>query len=219
MFQSFHLRTTAVTLLVFVLVCFYGCTGCGKHTDQSQAYNFAEIKGQVSEQNQVNTIRRWLFIGADGRKAAISEVVTVTDLWGHKSSETRFLHEYLYNDSLFVFDSGDSTCFQLAMANAGFPELNLLPYSAWWLFVNPGKNENIHADTITICGYNCIKKRIDNGFLWTFGDNSMAIESISIGFSRTESITRIVNDTILPKGIFIHPLGYRELIPAGEKSL
>lgn len=218
MIQSLNHRTTAVILLVSVLVCIYTCTGCTKHSDLSPGYNFAEVKGQLSEQNQINTIRRLIFIGTDGRKAAFSEIVTLTDLGGHHSSETRFLHEYLYNDTLFIFDSADSTCIRLALANTGFAELNLLPFSAWWIFTDPGKSESTSSDTLTICGFNCKKKSIGNGYLWKCADNTMAIETSSEGFSRTESIIRTVSDTILPKGIFVHPLGYRELVPAGPNN-
>jgi hypothetical protein len=214
MIQALNHATLKVTILVSILVYIVGCIGCNEQTKQSPPYKFAEIHGQVSGQNQVNTISRLLFIGPDGRKAVVSEIKSVTALWGHKSAETRFLREYLQNDSLFIFDSGDSTCICLSVADAGFSELNLLPLSASWLFFNPVESENTKTDTLAICGYSCTKEHIAGGYLWIYGNTTMAIETINQEINHSERITRCVNDTIFPEGIFNHPLGYRKLVPA-----
>ena len=213
MIQALNHATLKVTILVSILVYIVGCIGCNEQTKQSPPYKFAEIHGQVSGQNQVNTISRLLFIGPDGRKAVVSEIKSVTELWGHKSAETRFLREYLQKDSLFIFDSGDSTCICLSVTDAGFSELNLLPLSASWLLLYTWESENALADTLTICGYNCKKMLISNGYLLIYGNTTMGIETLSQGIRHSERITRCVNDTILPEEIFIHPLGYRELVP------
>lgn len=213
MLLTINHRTFNHGVLVFILVFIGGCKGRDEQTKHSPTYNFAEIQGQISETNQINTLRRWFFVGSDGSKAVVSKINSITDLTGHKSYTTRYLHEYLQNDSLFIFDSGDSTCICLALANAGYMELNRLPLSASWLFFKYHKSERKLTDTLTICGYCCNKQNITNGYLWVCGNEPMAIETLNQGISRSERIIRCVNDTILHNGFLEHPLGYRELLP------
>ena len=213
MIQALNHRTFIVAILVSVLAYIVRSSGCNEQAYQNTSCKFAEIQGQVSEPNQVSKIRRWLFVGQDGSKAVVSEINSITEFSDYKSSVTHYLHEYLYDDSLFVYDSSDSTCISLVLEDVSYMELNLFRLSASWLFFNAGKSNNTLTDTLTICGYGCKKMRISDGYLWVSGNESMAIETLNLGISHSERITRYVNDTILPEWFLKHPSGYRELTP------
>ncbi len=213
MIQALIHRILKVAILVSVLASIVGSSGCNEQACQNTSCKFVEIQGQFSEPNQVSKISRWLFVGSDGSKAVVSEINSITEFSDYKSSVTHYLHEYMHDDSLFVYDSSDSTCISLILEDVSYMELNLFPLSASWLFFNTGKSDNTLTDTLTICGYGCKKKRIPDGYLWVSGNESMAIETLNQGICHSERISRYVNDTILPDWFLKRPSGYRKLTP------
>lgn len=213
MFHSTVSKSFLIAILGVVSVFIGACGRFNEHKNLRPIYKYAEVKGNVTEGNQINTISRWVFVAQDGSKAVVSEINSVTHFSGQQTSSMRYLREYLHDDSLFIYDSVDSTSIRVALSDPEFKEFNLLPLSASWLLLNHIKSEKSNTDTLTICGYCSKKEIISTGYLWVSGNLPMAIETLNQGIHHSERIVRCVDDTILPKGVFKQPLGYRELVP------
>lgn len=214
MLSAFLNRFVFVFTLALISVINSGCRdNSADHKDAGFAY--AEIQAQVVEVGRESMIKRILYISPDGNKAVFSEIRSESGLSGYKTNTLRFLREYLVMDSVFMYDSGDSTCVALAVTDLAEAEIYSFPFSAVWLLYHKGNTSNSNnTDTSTIAGFLSRKEPLANGYLWIQGDQPVAIELNKNGNIRSERITKYKTDTILSEGLFRQPFGFNRLVPS-----
>ncbi|HPG34062.1 MAG TPA: hypothetical protein PLM34_09415 [Lentimicrobium sp.] len=178
---------------------------------------FAQLKGQLSDGEQQIRIERYLATRAQREMAVISKIETKNTLSGHPSLSVRYIRDYFDGDSLYIYDTADSSCMVLAAKDISPQNFEAFPYTAWWLLISPEvKSEPDSADLKFIAGYKCKKTCIKGGVLWNYEQQPMAIETINNGFLHNEIVTIFVTDTIVQDSLFIRPSGYRRIAPYRE---
>jgi hypothetical protein len=210
--SAFLNRFVFVFTLALISVINSGCRdNSADHKDAGFAY--AEIHAQVVEVGRESMIKRRLYISPDGNKAVFSEIRSESGLSSYKTTTLRFLSEYREKDSVFMYDSGDSTCVALAVSDLAEAEIYSFPFSAAWLLYYKGNtSDSIKTDTSTFAGYLSRKHTVVDGYIWMHGDQPLAIELNKNGNIRSERITKYKTDTIFSEGLFRHPLGFSRLV-------
>ena len=216
MLSAFLNRFVFVFTLALISVFNSGCRD--NSADYKNAgFAYAEFQAQVVEVGRESIIKRRLYLSPDGNKAVFSEIRSESGLSGYKTTTLRFLSEYLESDSVFIYDSGDSTCVALAVSDLSEAEIYSIPFSAAWLLYYKGNTSNsIKTDTSTLAGCLSRKQPLADGYLWIHGNQPVAIEINKNGNIRSERIIEYNADTILSEGLFRHPLGFSRLVPSDE---
>lgn len=214
MLSAFLNRFVFVFTLALISVINSGCRD--NSADYKNAgFAYAEIQAQVVEVGRESMIKRRLYISPDGNKAVFSKISSESGLSGYKTTTLRFLSEYREMDSVFMYDSGDSTCVALAVSDLAEAEIYSFPFSAAWLLYYKGNTSNlIKTDTSTIAGCLSYKQHLDDGSIWIHGDQPVAIEINKKGKIHSERITKYKADTILSEGLFRHPFGFSRIVPS-----
>jgi len=213
MFSACH-RTLFAFALLLISVLNCGCTGNSSNPN-TMSFAYAEIQAQVVEVGRESLISRKMYISPDGDKVVFSEIISETGLSDYKTTTSRFLGEYLKNDSVFMYDSGDSTCIALAVSDLAEAEIYTFPMSAAWLLYHKVHNSNsIETDTLTIAGCVSRKELVTDGHMWICGHQPIALETNKNGNIHSERLTRYKSDTILNESLFRQPEGFRKMLPS-----
>jgi hypothetical protein len=209
-----HTKLFSLAALMLISVINSSCTGnTGNRT--KLIFTYAEIHASIIDARREILIKRRIYISPDGDKVVFSEISSETGLAVYKITTSRFVSEYLKNDSIFMYDSGDSTCVVLADSDLAETGIFTFPMSAAWLLYNKVNTSNvIKTDTSTIAGCLSRKELVANGYMWIYGQQPVAIETNKNGNIHSETITRYNADTILSESLFRQPLGFRRLLPS-----
>lgn len=149
--------------------------------------------------------------------AVISKIETKKMLSGQPSLSVRYIRDYFDGDSLYIYDTADSSCMVLAAKDISPRNFEAFPYTAWWLLISPEvKSKPDTSDLKIIAGFKCGKSSIKGGLLWNYKQQPMAIEAINNGFLHNENVTIFVTDTIVQDSFFFRPSGYRRIAPYRE---
>lgn len=191
---------------------------CKRQTNAMESgYSFAEIQARLTQGNRQLEIRRRMITDPSGLKAVFSEISTFTQLSGFETTTQHLLCEYLVGDSVFIYDSGDSTNITLSVHDIRDVDTDLFPGSAAWLLIYQSvKKTTSKEDTTNIYGLPCRKELIEGGDIWIYDKQPIAIETSRNGFSHSEKVTMFVTDTVFPESHFRHPQGFRKLIPSDK---
>lgn len=153
----------------------------------------------------------------DGLIVVNSTLSTSIGISGDKTITVRYLSEFADGDSLFSYDTGDSSFLAIALSDITNKEITALPYSAYWLICNSGISETTgQTDTMTIAGYHCQRFLAGKGFVWMHDRQPMAFESSFSAGSHYEKVIKFVPDTLLPAGCFKQPPGFRKIAPTND---
>ena len=153
----------------------------------------------------------------DGLIVVNSTLSTPIGISGDKTIAVRYLSEFAEGDSLFSYDSGDSSFLAIALSDITNREIAAFPYSAYWLICNNGISQTTgQSDTMTIAGYHCQKFQSGNGFIWMHGRQPMAFETNFSAGSHYEKVLKFVSDTLLPDDCFKQLPGFRKIAPTND---
>ena len=178
---------------------------------------YAEINAHITDGDREYLITRQLFTNSGGEKAALSHIQTISGIADYSSESLRSLYEYLKNDTLFIYDSGDSTCLTLPTNDLTDSDVYNFPASAaWLLWENKSNSMSNGSDTLHIAGCIAQKVPVNNGFIWIWDNQPLAIELSSNVNQRSERVTRLAVDTAINNKIFIQPSGFRQMLPLEE---
>jgi len=178
---------------------------------------YAEIKAHITDGDREYLITRQLFTNSRGEKAALSHIQTVSGIADYSSGSLRSLYEYLKNDTLFIYDSGDSTCLTLPINDLTESDVYDFPLSAaWLLWENKSNRKSNSSDTLHIAGCIAQKVPVTNGFIWIWDNQPLAIELSCKENMRSERVIRLAVDTAINNKIFIQPSGFRQMLPLEE---
>ncbi len=214
MFLACNTKLCSLVALLLITVVL----SCCKENSVSQKnirFTYAEVQAHVVEVGRESFISRKMYISPDGKKVVFSEIRSETGFSDYKTTTSRFLSEFLKSDSIFMYDSGDSTCIALAVSDLAQTGINAFPFSAkWLLFYSVNASNSINTDTLTIAGCLSRKDVVANGYIWICGQQPVAIETNIGGTIHSERITKYKPDTILSESIFRQPLGFRRILPS-----
>jgi hypothetical protein len=176
---------------------------------------YAETQARMVINNRESVIKRKLYCSADGVKAVYSDIETTTDISGYKTTGRRTLSEYLIGDSLFIFDSDDSSCMVGTISDFSEANFDFFPLSAAWLLNTKGNDAKpLESDTMTIGGLICRKELLADGSLWKHDNQPMARRANTKNVSYNERVMYCVSDTGFDAKIFMFPIGYSRIVPS-----
>lgn len=213
-----HLTSfTRILLPVVVFLIAAACRYQAKKTGFTAETLYAEYKGSNTAGSITSTIHRKLFLTGWGeRRLVISEISRITDMGSFRMSSSRKLTELRINDTLFCFDSADSTFWRISLAEAEKLNEKEFPFSALWLLKswNIGNTPLIPENNET---YNDLKKVKSGEKLITLrGELPISAHSAGPDNICTEELVKIVTDTLLSDELFRLPAGYRLLRPSTD---
>jgi len=211
--SAFHSKTVAIIALMVISVINTYCTG-NSVSSKNTRFVYAESQAHIVEAGRESLINRKIYTSPDGIKLVNSDIESEAFLSGIKTTVSRTLAEYLIGDSLFSYDSGDSTFLALSVSDLDDCDLRFFPMSAAWLLRSHESNEKSYQkDTLTIAGYTCKKILTSCGCYWIFGNQPMARMGNTGNCNFDESVIRCSTDTNLDDRLFVQPSGFRKVIP------
>jgi len=128
---------TSLTRILLPAVVFFLAVACrnqARKTGLTTKTLYAEYKGNKTTGSISSTIHRKLFLTDWGEsRLVISEISRITDMGSFRMSSSRKLTELRINDTLFYFDTADSTFWRVSLEEAKKLSEKELPLSALWL--------------------------------------------------------------------------------------
>lgn len=204
----------AYASLVAILLLTSGC-GLGKQKHAvagAKRYLYAKIKGEMLVQGRKYRVDR-VFLADDslGVKMVSSYIVAVENIEGYATEFAKQLNEFCHNDSLYVFDSSDSTLMTLRLDEFQSLGIKLLPYSASWIFgcsITEQQTSPVVVDT-SCFGLPC--KHYINGNLEhiIYGSHNLTFRCELPYCTQNEYVIKLVTDTVIPPEAFLRPKGFR----------
>jgi hypothetical protein len=175
---------------------------------------FAVAEGQITIAGQQGNIERVMWQSPDGFTVVNSTLTTLIGISGEKKTAARYIREFSDGDSLFSYDTGDSTVLAIALSDITNEEISTLTYSALWLICNGCYTQTAdHSDTLTIAGYHCKRFKSGESSVWMYERQPMAFETNSNPVIRHEKVIKFISDTLLPPDFFVQPPGFRKITP------
>lgn len=197
------------------------CIGGSKHNSpENLTYEnlYVEYKGRVFVDGSFYDISRKLYISEHGNhRAVISQIGQVSEMGSYKLSAKRTLYEFRQNDSVFSFDSLDSTLIILAETDLNSNCNQPSPLSASWLLCDWPEDDfqpkTERSEPKTVLGKPC-STMIKNGLQYLIYQGlPLSVTYTGIGANRFEESVRLVADTVFDSANFKMPAGYRHLVP------
>jgi hypothetical protein len=217
MHMNLSLKTLYVCVsLIAIAVLASGC-GMGKHSgfeNGGKRYLYAHIKGEVyihSRRYQVDRV----FMADDslGLRLVSSSIVVVDDVDGFVSRFSKQILEYCLGDSLYVFDSSDSSYIVMNVKELQGLRAELLPYSASWIFGN-GIPINLSGAVLNDTlwnGLECKQYVLANFACITFRNHNLSLHCEYPQFVQNEDVVKLVSDTLLSPELFALPKGFMKM--------
>jgi len=208
--------------LVFVIVIISGyallnASGCRPRKQQLiTGRNFCiQTTGSITTRSITYQINRTLCSSASGSMLALTTIRQKSANALDFAQPGRILYEFFEHDSVFSYDSADSTCFALPLNSLALQSLALFPFSAQWLvkaYNDPACGEKIKSPKGT--GLPATLYRNGDTTVWLNQMKPVAIQIISKKIRCSEQVVRTITDTSFAPAIFSHPLHYRRLKPS-----
>ncbi len=225
-------RKQIVDLVIFVAaaaVVFLTGTSCGRHGfSDSEETTFANaIVGFESEfflNGSSTKISRKLFISNYGReRAVVSHISRVSDMGRFKINDEQVLSEYKKNDSIYCFDSADST---LMVFSAKALEMDFnrhSQFSATWLLCNwmgadKGQYKEL-SETKNLLSHSCKIVQLENKEIYLYENIPLGMETKYRNTSYLEHAVFVKTDTLFGQDVFNFPNGYKRLKPTVSDAL
>lgn len=212
-----------VFVIISVLMGFslISCIGGSKHNGpENRLFEnlYVEYKGRIFVDGSFYDISRKLYIAEHGnRRAVISQIGQVAEMGSYKLSATRTLSEFRQNDSVFSFDSLDSTLIVLAASDLNNDCNQPSPLSASWLLCDWPEDDfqpkSDGAEPKIVLGKPCLTLIKNSQEYLIYQGLPLSVTSTGIGANRFEESVRLVADTVFDSANFKMPTGFRRLIP------
>lgn len=182
-------------------------------------YLYAQIKGELQVQSRIYQVDR-VFVADDslGIKLVSSKIIVVNDVNGFVTKFSKQLIEYSFGDSLYVFDSSDSSFIALNLMELQGLRTQLLPYSASWIFDNSlahNLSNDIQIDTIWH-GLECKYSAVDNLSCIAYRNYNLSLQCHDSQFTQNEALVKLVADTVLVPEVFALPQGFKKMQNSGQ---
>ena len=222
--MKFALKSLYACLSLLAFAVLVTACGLGKHSGLENGkprYLYAQIKGELQVQSRIYKVDR-VFVADDSLKLkmVVSSITVVDDVNGFVNRFSKQLYEYCFGDSLYVFDSSDSSFIALNLMELQGLRTQLLPYSASWIFDNSLahnlSNDN-PIDTIWH-GLECKYSAVDNLSSITFRDYNLTLQCHDSQFTQNEALVKMVVDTVLVPEVFTLPLGFKKMQNSGQNG-
>lgn len=179
---------------------------------------YVEYKGRIFVDGSFFDISRKLYIAEHGNcRAVISQIGQVSEMGSYKLSATRMLYEFRQNDSVFGFDSLDSTLIVLAASDLNSDCNQTSPLSASWLLCDWPEDDfqpkSDGSEPKIILGKPCTTLNKNGRQYLIYEGLPLSVTSPGSGANRFEESVRLVADTVIESANFKMPAGFRRLIP------
>ncbi len=215
--MNFAPKISNVCLSLLAIAVLGSACGLGKHgglENGKPRFLYAQIKGEVLIQTRRYQVDR-VFVADDSLnlKMVSSSILIVDDVNGFVSKFSKQIHEYCLGDSLYVFDSSDSSYIVLNNKELQGLRAELLPYSASWIFGNSipiSLPQTVLIDTLWN-GLECKQYVVDNFACITFRNHNLALCCEYPQFAQNEDVVKLVSDTVLSPQVFELPTGFRKM--------
>jgi hypothetical protein len=212
-----------VTLIISIVMGFslISCIGESKHSNpENLTFEnlYIEYKGRIFVDGSFYDISRKLYISEHGNlRAVISQIGQVSEMGSYKLSAARTLYEFRQNDSVFSFDSLDSTLIVLAKSDINNDGNQPSPLSASWLLCDWPEDDFLlksdDSNAKIILGKPCLTF-IKNGQQYLIYQGlPLSVTSTGIGANRFEESLHLVADTVFDSANLKMPAGFRRLVP------
>lgn len=215
--MKFALKSLYACLSLLAVAILASACGLGKQgglANGEPRYLYAQIKGEVREQSRTYQVDRVLVVDNSlGFKMVSSSIMVVEDVNGLESKFSKQLYEYCIDDSLFVFDTSDSSYLVLNTVELQEFRSELLPYSASWVFDKSqrlNKFEVTKTDTVWY-GLACMQYDMNDFNCIAFKDYNLAIHSTNLQLTQNEDVIKITLDTVLAPEVFVPPQGFTKM--------
>ncbi|NTW24707.1 MAG: hypothetical protein HGA37_08410 [Lentimicrobium sp.] len=216
----FSIRLAHQLLSYFLItICL---SSCGQRIPdkghQLQSGNvFAMTEGQISIAGQQTNIARSMWQSKDGHIVVNSALRNFIGDSVDEATTIRYIREYSDGDSIFSYDTSDSSVLVIALSDITNTEISGFPYSAFWL-ISTGSYTHItdQSDTLTIAGYHCKRFKSGESSVWMHKQQPMAFETTLSQYIRQEKVIKYISDTLLPNDLFKQPPGFRKIAPTND---
>lgn len=125
--------------------------------------------------------------------------------------------EFTDGDSIFYFDSADSTYFVLPDNESSRKALSALRFSGAWLWQTNRKTfRSAVVDSALIAGKMCQKFEGNKQAIWMYATQAFAIERDEYEIQHYERVVNYRPDSLFNHQIFKHPKGFKRIVPSAQ---
>jgi|GEM_PF-6092454 len=224
-------RKQVLGLVIFVAVAsvvFLTGTSCGRRgfsdsEETSFATAFMGFESEFFLNGSSTNISRKVFISNYGReRTVVSHISRVSDMGRFKIKDEQVLSEFKKNDSIYCFDSADST---LMVFSAKALEMDFnrhSQFSATWLLCNwmgadKGQYKEL-SETKNLLSHSCKIIQFENKEIYLYENIPLGIETKYRNTRYLEQAVTVKTDTLFGHEVFDFPNGYKRLKPTVSEA-
>jgi hypothetical protein len=183
----------------------------GKALSKIYGNTYIEFDGVMMQQDvRINTSRKLLSNIEKGRIVFITNISQNTDIAGFSGIKTKTVSEYLIADSLYSYDSSDSSYIAVSLNDLDYPEFDEALFSSFWL-PHVFSAVSVQKDTMIILGNICRKSMLKDYSFWMHDGIRLAGERNRSGSFFQEKATNFVTDTVINPIYFEQPKGFHRM--------
>jgi hypothetical protein len=215
--NCFALRLPGILILLILILIqvllLAACTDSGGTSRQGNPFGYAEIQGDMHINNKNYTIRRKLFVAKSGFSKVVLSTITDDNINAGKAE--RMIEDYLLNDSVFIYDSADSSLLALSCDELALMDIATFPFSGSWLLKKTAGLRTVEASRCPeIEGYSTTTFRHGIYELCFLNGQAIGLNGNKKKLIHKEYHSRIVADTLLNEDIFMQPTGFKRIEPS-----
>lgn|GEM_PF-2759680 len=176
-------------------------------------FGYAEIQGDMQFNNNNYTLQRKLLINENGCSKVVLSTITAEK--GNAGMAERMIEDYLINDSVFIYDSADSSVLALSCDELALMDIAAFPFSGCWLFKKTAGLKTVDtslSSEVKCYGLTAFRDGYYN--IYFFHGQAVGLVGNKRNLIHKEYHSRIVEDSIYKEDVFMQPTGFKRINPS-----
>lgn len=204
-------------ILLTAIILFSSCNHCKTDNTENQHCDqlFVGFKGELTVNTYQQIIERQLFKNKTSGLAVLQTKISRTTFNKKDLRATKkLIREFVSNDSIYSYDSSDSTYIVISTKNIDLADFDEVLLSSILLLQGNSELSDIkqlQTNRNLICNQTVTAKSILSYTIWTNNVIPLEIEKTKDGMSYHERAVNYICDTLIDPRIFIQPQGFRKI--------
>ncbi len=216
--QELSIKKLLLIIQAFALILYSACNHNNSSQSKKENCNqlFVLFKGELNVKGYHQFIERQLLKNTSSGMAVLQTKISRASTYTAVTKGTiRLISEYVSNDSLFSYDSSDSTFIAISMKNIDYTDFDEVLLSSILLLQGHSETSDFkqaEMSKLLICEQAVTSKTILSYSIWTNNEIPLEIKKIKGEITYRERAIKYVCDTLIDPQIFQQPQGFRRIL-------